>query len=117
MTPKAQCIAIAQACGYSMRECQDGSIEWRYPDGGLIGRYKAEHYPSLVPKYTMDLNAMHEAEKVLDAVQLHSYANELAELCNLKAAKSTASAYRWHATAAQRQEAFLRALNLWRDDA
>jgi len=117
MTQEAQCIAIAQACGFTTHKHTDGLIEWRWPPGLLIGRYPQGQFPSIVLNYTTDLNAMHKAEKMLDARQLNIYENELAELCNLKAAKSLASAYRWHASAAQRAEAFLRTLNLWRDDA
>jgi hypothetical protein len=104
MTPEAQRIAIAEACPF-VEKYGKGELLWRW-QGRLI------YFDPL-----SDLNAMHEAEKVLDAVQLNIYENELAELCNLKAAKSLASAYRWHAEADQRAEAFLRTLNLWRDDA
>ena len=117
MTQDAKRIAIAEACGYSVQKCVDGLIEWRNPDGGFIGRYPAGQCPSVVPKYTTDLNAMHEAEKTLSPIQLSYYESELVEMCNLKSASSMVSAYRWHATDAQRAEAFLRALNLWRDDA
>ena len=117
MTPEAQCILIAEACGYSVQECLDGLIEWRNPDGGFIGRYPAGQCPSVVPKYTTDLNAMHEAEKTLSPIQLSYYESELVEMCNLKSAASMVSAYRWHATAVQRAKSFLLALSLWRDDA
>jgi tricorn protease-like protein len=93
----------------------DGSPAWS-PDGtriAFVSKRAGDEVPSL---YVIPADGG-EAEKVLDARQLNIYENELAELCNLKAAKSLASAYRWHAEAAQRAEAFLRTLNLWRDDA
>ena len=52
--------------------------------------------------YTSDLNAMHEAEKVLSNNQWLDYVGAL----NQNVA----------ATAAQRAEAFLKTLNLWTDD-
>lgn len=92
MTQDAQRIAIAKACG-------------------ITG------YLHDLPDYLNDLNAMHEAEKTLSPIQLSYYESELVEMCNLKSAASMVSAYRWHATAAQRAKSFLLALSLWRDDA
>lgn len=101
MTAEAQCILIAEACGYSVQECLNGLIEWRNPDGGYLGRYHCGFCPSVVPRYTTDLNAMHEAEKQLPDDLFVKYANKIPPC----------------ATAAQRAKAFLRTLNLWRDDA
>lgn len=114
MTAEAQSILIAEACGYSVQECLDGLIEWRNPNGGYLGRYPAGECPSVVPKYTTDLNAMRDAEqyasqnytqfrwsKYRDAIELAMDEEGMAFL----------------STAAQRAEAFLRTLNLWRDDA
>lgn len=53
------------------------------------------------PDYYRDLNAMHEAEKIFDNGQILRYVQWLP-----RGALSTA---------AQRAEAFLRTLNLWRD--
>jgi hypothetical protein len=77
-----------------------------------IGKERADVYGSLYrPQYTSDLNAMHEAEKVLRGVmkptdtdtiigdRMHDYAERLN--------------YAFDATAAQRAEAFLKTLNLW----
>ena len=52
-----------------------------------------------MPDYLNDLNAMHEAEKVLNDHQWDDY------ICQLGHAMG--------ATAAQRAEAFLKTLNLW----
>ncbi len=54
-------------------------------------------------RYFNDLNAMHEAEKVLIGEQEAEYADSLC---------GNGSVF---ATAAQRAEAFLRTLNLWTD--
>ena len=62
------------------------------------------------PDYLNDLNAMHEAEKVLTNEHWETYAGHLAEL------HQPLASFRFlHATAAQRAEAFLRTLNLWVD--
>ena len=57
------------------------------------------------PDYCNDLNAMHEAEKVLDLDQWHKYASLIGrhDYRNLL-----------NATAAQRAEAFLKTLNFWK---
>jgi hypothetical protein len=57
-----------------------------------------------VPDYLSDLNAMHEAEKVLTLEQKSVYCLELNKLI-----------YGMCATAAQRAEAFLKTLGLWED--
>jgi hypothetical protein len=59
--------------------------------------------------YTHDLNAMHEAEKVLDSDELfRGYYLALYDIT-----KSTRCPV--HATARQRAEAFLRTLGKWED--
>jgi nanoRNase/pAp phosphatase (c-di-AMP/oligoRNAs hydrolase) len=63
----------------------------------------------LLPDYLNDLNAMHEAEKVLTREQLDTYLYELHELIG----HNHIERYAVTATAAQRAEAFLKTLNLW----
>jgi hypothetical protein len=58
-----------------------------------------------LPDYLNDLNAMHEAEKVLDYNQLR----EMEDSVSFQFA-----VYPFHATAPQRAEAFLRTLELWK---
>lgn len=60
-----------------------------------------------MPNYYGDLNAMHEAEKVLSPSQRVDYRLSL-QFCLGKED--------YWATAAQRAEAFLRTLNLWKED-
>ena len=97
MTPKAQRIAIAEACG---------TMKWSYalaPSYALaFGRFVAES----VPKYTEDLNAMHEAEKALTSAQIAPYIDSLEEMNERWATPA-------FATAAQRAEAFLRTIGKW----
>jgi hypothetical protein len=60
------------------------------------------------PDYLNDLNAMHEAEKMLPSPSHWiSYSSFLEPLCQ------DSVGFFIHATAAQRAEAFLRTLNLW----
>jgi hypothetical protein len=81
--------AIAEACGWNnkpvVRTNGKGSVwvtEW--------------------PDYCSDLNAMHEAEKVLDETQAEDYEELLGE-------------YGFHSTARQRAEAFLRVMGKWEE--
>jgi hypothetical protein len=110
MTPEAQRIQIATACGWKDIK-QTGSI-YRYE-----GRNPSTFVIQRIPNYLEDLNAMHEAEKVLEAQdRIEDYWKELwlvvkpvgSVLINAAAIKYLVSA-----TAAQRAEAFLRTLNLY----
>jgi hypothetical protein len=70
---------------------------------------KVLKYKQWYPNFATDLNAMHEAEKVLDSDELfRGYYLALYDIT-----KST----RWpiNATARQRAEAFLRTLGKWED--
>lgn len=97
MSPAEQDAAIAKACSW-------------IPDH--INRHAAYYVPDKdihVGFPTRDLNAMHEAEKVLTEAQQDTMNNLLWDAMGGKK-------YLWHATAAQRAEAFLRTLNLWTED-
>jgi hypothetical protein len=90
MTPKAQRIAIAEACG---------TMRWSY---ALPQKCVA----ASVPKYPEDLNAMHEAEKVLNQGQKEDY---FFIILNFYGNWPKAI----QATAAQRARAFLRVIEKW----
>jgi hypothetical protein len=65
------------------------------------------------PDYLSDLNAMHEAEKMLTPQQQSDYS------FSLSAGWMSDRRDNWrgcHATATQRAEAFLRTLNFWKDN-
>lgn len=105
MSPKAQRLAIAKHVGWKQKEdC------WVAPNGDvwpvMQGCPAYEYGTNILPDYTWDLNAMHEAESTMECPE--QYETELIRVC-----KETPS---WHATAPQRAEAFLRALNLWKND-
>lgn len=112
MKPEAQRIAIAEACGWQVTQGRSqGLTPYGYPT--IKHMQRCEVPPQLVPDYLTDLNAMHEAEKVLTAEQQAQYAMTLHEMHGIPLATF------WHrvicSTAAQRAEAFLRTLGLWRD--
>jgi hypothetical protein len=127
MRPLDQHTAIALALGYTFEDkaiTYDGSeIKfrlWRTPDGEGMGR----DWP---PNYHEDLNAMHEAEKILmadDAMysQRNFYAHHLGSITlndNGRGWQPLSNDDCFpilHASAAQRAEAFLRTLDLWKDN-
>ena len=107
MSPEAQRIAITEACGWT-------DIKTGPYDGLPFGRRKS-HQLEVIPDYLNDLNAMHEAEKLLtqweELVSYHSWlgycgGNSTIEVHNCI-----------HATAAQRAEAFLRTIGRWEEEA
>lgn len=113
MTPQAQQIAIAVACKV-IRPWTFGSFQT--PNGCLLAS---------LPDYLNDLNAMHEAEKVLTERERLQYVEESGKQSRNEFAKTgrdprsceDREIIYWHlsATSTQRAEAFLRALNLWKD--
>jgi hypothetical protein len=101
MTPEAQRIAIAEACGWT-------NIGWNgvYKDWlGSRPNEGRDTYP--IPDYLNDLNAMAAAESIIikaGAQTIRLYEDALQKfVANIV-----------FATAAQRAEAFLRTLNLWK---
>ena len=112
MSPEAQRIAIAEACGYkrlSQHEAVWSHKGWNYKMGHL-------------PDYLADLNAMHEAEKVLTDEQFFdwskdkhtdmSYNGHLFRLVDNSTPGNRPC--RYHSpTATQRAEAFLRTIGKW----
>lgn len=102
MNPEQQRIAIAEAC------------EWKQiPDGRWKLDEKVEQF---LPDYLNDLNAMHEAEKVLMDEQDLEYSESLEQVVGARFNSNNGEDMRRlrSATAAQRAEAFLRTLNLWK---
>jgi hypothetical protein len=94
MTPEAQRIAIAEACG---------TMKWSYA-------LPTKTIACTVPDYLNDLNAMHAAEKVIGPIKGIEFC------CHLNDMGMSGEWEILTATAAQRAEAFLRTLSLWRDD-
>lgn len=131
MTPEAQRIAIAEACGWTVRREAGRPFKYFSRPGDSLGVCCGLHLTKeqifreffvlgecgpayVVPDYLNDLNACHEAEKVLTPEQQARYAMTLHEYHGIPLAAF------WHrvicSTAAQRAEAFLRTLGKWTDD-
>ena len=125
MSPQKQRIAIATACGWIIANPENDRPDYRHwtPPGCVA---KPNHmYGDKPPNYLSDLNAMHEAKKVLWAAGLMlEFVNQLVGIT------CSAMGFRWNkltehdnvilvanATAEQEAEAFLRTLGLWEEDA
>ena len=103
MTDEQINAAIAEACGWT-----DFVVP---PEFGLMGTPPDTHgLRTAVDYYTVDLNAMHEAEMVLSKAQWVDFVQHLA---NDWSSVSDAWKDVCHATARQRAEAFLRTLGKW----
>ena len=106
MKPRAQRIAIAEACGWVLLRDKPSGFHNPIgidPSDGLMGH---------IPDYLYDLNDMHEAIETLrglDGPEWFDFQRLLMIECGS-----------WmnciQASAAQRAEAFLKTLNLWKDD-
>ena len=120
MTSEQQTIKIAEACGWK-------NVHWYEDNAGppiLCGdpppTHKKRHrYDTTVPDYLIDLNVMREAEFILTHSQEMSY---LSHLRSILCYPSTGRISRhmacslYHASAAQKAEAFLKTLGLWKED-
>jgi hypothetical protein len=108
MTPQEINRRIAIACGWKLlfNSFPPNSRLWEHPSG------KRAYEPDDLPNYHGDLNAMHEAEKVLTHGQASYYLSELIGI-NTKDESTHHGSY--HATAAQRAEAFLRTIGQWEE--
>jgi hypothetical protein len=117
--PEAQQIAIAEARGWTEIREQDytpfGSDPYiDGPEQIWIGKNPETEEVEPLPDCLNDLNAMHEAEKVLTEEQRIAYSDCTYHIA-LKAQKETGK-WRWISlTAAQRAEAFLRTIGKWEE--
>ena len=96
MTPEAQRISIAKACPTIFKH-----------DGRLVYWHTSHEKAHRCVDPLSDLNAVHEAEKVLSQTQREAYWDHLLSMCG--------HAGMVFATAAQRAEAFLRTLGLFQE--
>jgi hypothetical protein len=104
MKREQQRIAIAEACGWR-NLWETDYHEWRGDNPFGLG-------DEVLPDYLNDLNAMHEAEKVLKDLNLY---RKFLYLVILEDPSNISNEPAW-ATAAQRAEAFLTTVELWVDD-
>lgn len=125
MTDEQINIAIAETCGWTeVEERKHVSIDYDTPSvttrRGIMGYH--ENYDSLqfISNYCNDLNAMHEAEQILwgmDWNNRYAFNDHLANILRGR----TVNRNEWDAetlldaTAAQRAEAFLKTINLWKE--
>ena len=108
MKPEQQRIAIAEVCGWTEIEpctCCDGVSRGYTPTPGAHKKH--------LPDYCNDLNAMHDAEKVLIGDEPENSELWCDFQTNLVIACPAYLSY--HATAAQRAEAFLRTIGKWEE--
>ena len=111
MNPEQQRISIAKACGWTAQEAKDRF--WRAVDAAgdmTLDLWMCERnvWFAGIPDYLNDLNAMHEAERTMGDPQLWvEYQSYLSDVMGNVG-------WIYHATAAQRAEAFLKTLNLWK---
>ena len=110
MTPEQINRAIAQACGWRSMPFD----HWLDPQGEVRGCFGAGDEQKFLPNYHGDLNAMHEAEKVLGDKQIEYYHLLVKATCWLST-DPLASVKAVRATAAPRAEAFLKTLGLWKE--
>ena len=99
MKPKAQIIAIAEACGYDLEKYRTYDMSINYV---------------ALPKYTTDLNAMHEAWCHLDAEQHKLFRHNLQGIAIRDGRICGPCASVCNTTASQRAEAFLRTIGKWK---
>jgi hypothetical protein len=122
MSPESQRIAIAEACGWKHikhTNQEDVDIESRsitYWSGltGVPPKFIHDQNRIIIPDYLNDLNAMHAAEEVMTEMQRIDYSNHLYDI----ACKHQEVTEKWRylsMSAAQRAEALLKTLNLWKE--
>ena len=114
MTDEQINAEIAEACGWKLKgspEHQNATDGWQFGHTFAIKPSGEVASHNSIPNYCGDLNAMHEAEKVLTDEQCVFVRMHLRERLESHAA----SRYIWHATARQRAEAFLRTLGKWEE--
>jgi hypothetical protein len=99
MTDEQINIAIAKACGWKINAkaflAKPLDKEWQYLD--------------TIPDYCNDLNAMHEAVRILESRERITYSDLLHQIAGYHSYDVS------EATARQRAEAFLKTINKWKD--
>ena len=127
MSPEAQRIAIAKACGFSDIRLRNRLEIGEYFDQlweCLVWRDRDEcgsggpTWGRKIPDYLDDLNAIHDAEMILSPEQSTRYAEFILDILEIPTpfiGTARCAFLTGHAIATQRAEAFLKTLNLWDD--
>ena len=104
--------AIAEFCGWNQKSSHFGGATGIWTDSSGVDHTR-------FPDYCKDLNAMHEAEKVLTQIQWSKYRIDLTSICErddvARLGYTPTHQSFWHATARQRAEAFLRTTGKWEE--
>jgi len=114
MKPEKQRVAIAEACGWTAQK--DIERFWRAVDasGDMTHELwvsESNVWAAGIPNFLDDLNAMHEAEKVLIGDEPEN--SELWSDYQTNLVIACPAYLSYHATASQRAEAFLRTIGKW----
>jgi hypothetical protein len=110
MTNEQINIAIAEACGWKEIQSSHAPVEFgRRPHGWKRTEHGNRTLETQIPDYCNDLNAMHEAEKVLTRDQIEVFCEQLLP-------KHHGIWWGIHTTASQRAEAFLRTIGKWEEE-
>ena len=115
MTPEQQRIAIAEACGLTNVAPMIVKNVKHEGDDITVGIWSDDGW---VPQYLNDLNAMHEAEKVLTQDQMIDYSRHVGKsvTSHLPASRAAWMDFQLiNVTASQRAEAFLRTIGKWEE--
>ena len=116
MTPEAQRIAIAEACGWTNVAPRIVKNVKHQGDDITVGIWSDDGW---IPDYLNDLNAMHEAVSIFDYDQADEFEDHLCDICKrLNDEKENPAPWRFavvNATASQRAEAFLRTIGKWKE--
>jgi hypothetical protein len=118
-------VAIAQFCGWKdvglYHPWTERFLEEYSPDFKIVaylrGRPPGKNYPDFLPNYTQDLNAMNEAERFLENIQVLDYQKELENIiknrCRVCDASTYSSDFIFHSCAKDRAEAFVKTIGKW----
>ncbi len=110
MTDEEKRITIAEACGWKWDclgiQSPSGDTHSRYAGDECDGR---DTLMEVLPRYTEDLNAMHEAEKIFD-VDIQSFESSRYVYSKFLYSIVPAEMQPFRSTARQRADAFLMAI-------
>lgn len=130
MTPEAQRIAIAEACGIKCAGCGNTGTRTKFGKAEYA-RIRASNpvwskWPEIepdiechhneLPDYLNSLDAMHDVEKMLTEEQAEAYFCHLRHTFKQREGEGIETYY-IHATATQRAEAFLHTIGKWKEGA
>lgn len=109
MTDEAMRIAIAESCGWKQDFLHHGPLVWHR--NGVYAKTNDE-----LPNYPHDLNAMREAEQLLDGDGWRIYLGFLGGRRTIPKLMSMDEFHRcWNSDAPQRAPAFLKTVGKWKD--